>query len=175
MRKAHKTVTASRLHSTMSDEPGQEMAQASLNTVKLKLSGKTRKKLDLIKRVQDDAIEFAESILDTVCEPLIVLDHDLRVVTASRSFYEAFKVKPAETLGQLIYQLGNNQWDIPKLRALLETILPQKTTFDNYEVEHDFISIGKRTMRLMPGRFKEQWAKNRLSCWPSRTSPSTGR
>jgi PAS domain S-box-containing protein len=148
MRKAYPTMTASRRNNTMRDEPDQEIAQASLNPVKLKLSGKTRKKLDLIKRIQEDAIEFAESILDTVREPLIVLDQDLRVVTASRSFYEFFKVKPAETLGQLIYQLGNNQWDIPKLRALLETILPQKSTFDNYEVEHDFTTIGKRTMRL---------------------------
>jgi PAS domain S-box-containing protein len=148
MIKANKTMTAPRRHSTMSDEPCREKEQEPLNTVKLKLSGKTRKKLDLIKRVQDDAIEFAESILDTVREPLIVLDGDLRVVTASRSFYEAFKVKPEETLGQLVYQLGNKQWDIPKLRALLETILPQKSTFDNYEVEHDFTTIGRRTMRL---------------------------
>ena len=83
--------------------------------------------------------EFSESIINTVREPLIVLDQDLRVVTVSRSFYEVFKVKPEETVGQLIYDLGNKQWDIPKLRELLETILPEKTTFDNYEVEHDFV------------------------------------
>ena len=81
-------------------------------------------------------------------EPLIVLDQDLRVVSASRSFYEVFKVKPEETVGQLIYDLGNKQWDIPKLRELLETILPQKATFDDYEVEHDFPGIGRRTMLL---------------------------
>ena len=67
-------------------------------------------------------------------EPLIALDQDLRVVSVSRSFYDFFKVKPEETLGQLIYDLGNKQWDIPKLLELLETILPKKTTFDNYEV-----------------------------------------
>ncbi|MFA5276817.1 MAG: HAMP domain-containing sensor histidine kinase, partial [Candidatus Omnitrophota bacterium] len=66
----------------------------------------------------------------------------------SRSFYEVFKVKPKETVGQLIYDLGNKQWDIPKLRELLETILPQKATFDNYEVEHDFAVIGRRIMLL---------------------------
>ena len=92
--------------------------------------------------------EYAESIINTVREPLIILDQDLRVVTASRSFYEFFKVKPEETEGQLIYNLGNEQWDIPKLRELLETIIPQKTTFDNYEVEHDFAAIGKRIMLL---------------------------
>jgi PAS domain-containing protein len=67
--------------------------------------------------------EYAESIINTVREPLISLDQDLRVVSVSRSFYEVFKVNPKETVGQLIYDLGNKQWDIPKLRELLETIL----------------------------------------------------
>jgi diguanylate cyclase (GGDEF)-like protein/PAS domain S-box-containing protein len=92
--------------------------------------------------------EYAESIINTIREPLIILDQDLRVVNASRAFYEFFKVKPEETVGQLIYDLGDKQWDIPKLRELLETILPQKTTFDNYEVEHDFATIGRRVMLL---------------------------
>ncbi|MCJ7515061.1 MAG: PAS domain-containing protein, partial [Dehalococcoidia bacterium] len=89
---------------------------------------KNRKELEVIKQSADEASEFAESIINTVREPLIALDQDLRVVTASRSFYEFFKVKPEETVGQLIYDLGNKQWDIPKLRELLETILPQKAT-----------------------------------------------
>jgi PAS domain S-box-containing protein len=96
----------------------------------------------------DEAREFAENVINTVREPLISLDQDLRVVTVSRSFYEFFKVKPEETVGQLIYDLGNKQWDIPKLRELLETILPQKTTFDSFEVEHDFATIGRRIMLL---------------------------
>ena len=87
---------------------------------------KARKELEATKIDEDEAREFAESIINTVREPLISLDQDLRVVTASRSFYEFFKVKPEETVGQLIYDLGNKQWDIPKLRELLETILPQK-------------------------------------------------
>jgi PAS domain-containing protein len=77
--------------------------------------------------------QYAENIVNTVREFLIALDQDLRVVSASRSFYEVFKVNPAETVGQLIYDLGNKQWDIPGLRELLETILPEKTTFDDYE------------------------------------------
>src|SRR4030067_368861 len=105
---------------------------------------KTRKELTATKIFEDEAREYAESIINTVREPLIALDQDLRVVKVSRSFYEFFKVKPEETMGQLIYDLGNKQWDIPKLRELLETILPQKTTFDNYEVEHDFATIGRR-------------------------------
>ncbi|MBI5726569.1 MAG: PAS domain-containing protein, partial [Ignavibacteriales bacterium] len=96
----------------------------------------------------DQVGEFAENIINTVREPLLVLDKELRVVKASRSFYDFFKVNSSETIGNLIYDLGNHQWDIPKLRELLETILPEKTTFDNYEVEHDFSTIGKRIMLL---------------------------
>ncbi|HAX36358.1 MAG TPA: two-component sensor histidine kinase [Spirochaetaceae bacterium] len=109
---------------------------------------KTRKELEIIKKSADEAIEFAESVINTIREPLISLDQDLRVVSVSRSFYEVFKVKPEETVGQLIYDLGNKQWDIPQLRDLLETVLPQKTTFDNYEVVHNFTTIGRRVMLL---------------------------
>jgi two-component system cell cycle sensor histidine kinase PleC len=106
--------------------------------------------------------EYAESIINTVREPLIVLDQDLRVVKVSRSFYEFFNVKPEETMGQLIYDLGNKQWDIPKLRELLETILPQKTTFDNYEVAHDFATIGSRTMLLNARQIQRVLGKERI-------------
>ena len=109
---------------------------------------KTRRELEATKTAEDEVREYAESMINTVREPLLVLDQDLRVVTVSRSFYGVFKVKPEETVGQLIYDLGNKQWNIPKLRELLETILPQKTTFDNYEVEHDFATIGRRIMLL---------------------------
>ena len=110
----------------------------------------------------DDALEYAENIIDTIRKPLIVLDHDLRVVKASRSFYDFFKVKPEETMGQLIYDLGNRQWDIPKLRELLENILPQKTTFDNYEVKHNFTTIGKRIMLLNARQIKRVLGKERI-------------
>ncbi|MFC1667706.1 diguanylate cyclase [Candidatus Omnitrophota bacterium] len=101
-----------------------------------------------LEQVTQDAIEYVNGIIDTVRDPLIILDTDLRVISASRSFYRIFKVKPEETKEQLIYDLGNRQWDIPKLRELLEDILPKTTTFDDYEVEHDFPDIGKRTMLL---------------------------
>jgi PAS domain S-box-containing protein len=106
--------------------------------------------------------EYAESIINTVREPLIALDQDLRVVSASRSFYEVFKVTPKETVGQLIYDLGNKQWNIPKLRELLETILPEKATFDNYEVEHEFSTIGSRIMLLNARQIKRVWGKERI-------------
>ena len=89
-----------------------------------------------------------EDIVETVREPLIVLDPDLRIVSANRSFYNSFKVTPEETIGNLIYDLGNRQWDIPKLRTLLEDILPQNNKFDDYEVEHIFSNIGHKIMLL---------------------------
>ncbi len=123
---------------------------------------KTRKELEVIKKSADEVSEFSESVINTVREPLISLDKDLRVVMVSRSFYEFFKVKPEETVGQLIYDLGNKQWDIPKLRELLETILPQKTTFDNYEVEHDFVVIGRRIMLLNARQIERGKGKERI-------------
>ena len=123
---------------------------------------KTRKELEVIKRSADEASEFAESLINTVREPLISLDQNLRVVTVSRSFYEFFKVKPEETVGQLIYDLGNRQWDIPRLRELLETILPEKATFDGYEVEHDFATIGRRTMLLNARQIERGMGKERI-------------
>ena len=123
---------------------------------------KTRKELEVIKQSADEASDFAESVINTVREPLISLDKDLRVVTVSRSFYEFFKVKPEDTVGQLIYDLGNKQWNIPKLRELLETILPQKTSFDNYEVEHVFANIGKRIMLLNARQIQQASGKERI-------------
>lgn len=81
-------------------------------------------------------------------EPLVVLDGKLRVITANRSFYKIFHVKKRETEKKLIYQLGNGQWDNPRLRHLLEKILPNKTFFQDFEIEHDFPFIGKRIVLL---------------------------
>ena len=110
----------------------------------------------------DDNSQFAENIINTVREPLIVLDQDLKVVTASRSFYNFFKVNIDETIGKHIYDLGNHQWNIPKLRELLETILPEKTTFDNYEVEHEFSTIGKRIMLLNARQIERAFGKEKI-------------
>jgi PAS domain S-box-containing protein len=123
---------------------------------------KTRKELVVIKKSADEVSEFAENLINTVREPLIALNQELRVVKASRSFYDFFKVNSEETIGTLIYDLGNHQWDIPKLRELLETILPEKTTFDNYEVEHDFSTIGKRIMLLNARQIQRGTEKERI-------------
>jgi two-component sensor histidine kinase len=96
----------------------------------------------------EDACALAQSIVDTVREPILVLDRDLRVIAASRSFYSAFQVSPEETQGKLLYTLGDGQWDIPKLRVLLEKIIPDHGVMENYEVEHVFPHLGDRTMRL---------------------------
>ncbi|HZT97972.1 MAG TPA: PAS domain S-box protein [Chloroflexota bacterium] len=101
-----------------------------------------------------DALAFAESIIDTVRDPLLVLDSDLRVVSASREFYRTFGVTQQETEGRLIYELGNRQWDIPRLRALLEEILPQNTMFRDFEVEHTFEHIGRKVMLLNARRLR---------------------
>lgn len=95
-----------------------------------------------------EAREYAECIINAVREPLVILDGNLKIISVSRSFYDIFKVTPEETIGRLIYDVGNRQWDIPKLRELLENILPKATSFDNFEVEHDFPGVGKRIMLL---------------------------
>jgi two-component sensor histidine kinase len=95
-----------------------------------------------------DASALAHAIVDTVREPFVVLDEDLRVIAASRSFYRTFTVNPGNTQGKLLYELGGGQWNIPELRTLLGKILPEQGTMEDCEVEHDFPDIGRRTMLL---------------------------
>ena len=96
----------------------------------------------------EDGRGLAQAIVNTVREPLLVLDKDLRVVAASRSFYETFQADRQETQGRLLYTLGDGQWDIPALRTLLEKVVPEHSVMDDYEVEHEFPKIGRRTMLL---------------------------
>ena len=95
-----------------------------------------------------DVRGFAQAIVDTVRDPLLVLAGDLRVIAASRSFYHVFQVDHRDTEGQLVYALGGGQWNIPALRMLLEKILPEKSVMDNFEVDGEFPRIGHRTMLL---------------------------
>jgi PAS domain S-box-containing protein len=108
------------------------------------------------------AREFAESIVETMHESLLVLDDTLEVVAANRSFYRMFRVQPEETLGRKLYDLGNGQWNIPRLRALLEEILPTNSHFDDYEVVHDFEHIGRRTMLLNARRLQRNKGRSGL-------------
>jgi diguanylate cyclase (GGDEF)-like protein/PAS domain S-box-containing protein len=92
--------------------------------------------------------QYSNRVLNAMRAPLITLDKDLRVVNGNHSFYDYFQVKPENTVGFLIYELNNQQWDIPALRELLENILPQKASFNNYLIEYDFANIGRRIMLL---------------------------
>ncbi len=94
------------------------------------------------------AREYSEKTVDALRDPFLILDWDLRVKKANRPFYRKFRVSPSQTEGCLIYELGNGQWNIPRLRELLEEILPQDSTFDDFEVEHEFDGIGHCVMLL---------------------------
>src|SRR3954469_25382712 len=112
------------------------------------------------RQLVEDIQDYAQNIVDTVREPLLILDATLRVRSANRAFYQTFHVTPAETEGRLIYELGNGQWDIPDLRTLLEDIVPKSSVFDDFELEHTFPAIGRRVMllnarKLRPGSHGE--------------------
>src|SRR6476660_8516415 len=101
------------------------------------------------------AIEtYSQNIVDTVREPLLILDATLRVHSANRAFYQTFKVSSAETENHLIYELGNGQWDIPDLRRLLEDVVPKSSVFNDFELVHTFPAIGRRVMLLNVRKLK---------------------
>ncbi|MFQ6162704.1 HWE histidine kinase domain-containing protein [Sinorhizobium meliloti] len=106
---------------------------------------------DLYRLMRNSHVE-AQGIIDTVPDPLLVLDESLCVRTASRAFFTTFNVDRDETIGKHMYELGNQQWDIPELRRLLEEVIPKSTAVVDYEVEHDFPSIGRRTMLVSAHR-----------------------
>ena len=109
-----------------------------------------------------DALEYTERIINTVHDPLIILYGDLKVALANRAFYQNFGVVPEETEEEFIYELGDGQWDIPKLRHLLEEILPKNESFDGFEVQHNYPGIGKRTMSLNACRFVMESNRTKL-------------
>ncbi len=122
---------------------------------------------DITDRQRREAIlqevqSFAKAIVETVREPLLVLDKDLHVKMANQSFLGTFRASKAETEGRLLYELGNGQWDIPELRRLLEDIIPQHTEFRDFEVTHDFPAIGRRTMLLNARKLSEPGVNREL-------------
>jgi PAS domain S-box-containing protein len=102
-----------------------------------------------------EALEYAENIVSTIREPLLVLDAGLRIISVNQSFYRDFSATPEETEGKLIYEVADGQWNIPKLRELLENILPKNTSFENYEVDHEFPNLGRRIMILNARRIHD--------------------
>jgi transcriptional regulator with GAF, ATPase, and Fis domain len=131
------------------NQPTGEMRQ------KLKKSGYEKQRLQT-------TIEVFDDFLDSIREPLVVLDSELKVAKANHSFYQTFDVEPDETEGILIYDLGNGQWNIPKLRELLEDILPQNSLFHDFEVEHSFETIGRKIMHLNARRIYRKSNKTQL-------------
>lgn len=91
---------------------------------------------------------YIRTVVNTIREPFLILDKDLRVLSANRIFYTAFHVNEEETEGKKVYDLGNGQWNIPKLKILLEDILPKNTYFEDFKVEHNFPKIGLKIMML---------------------------
>ena len=102
------------------------------------------------------ANEYTKSIVATVREPLLVLDANLRVKTASRSFWETFKLDPEEAGNLLLFEVGNGQWNIPELRKALTEVLPNKGLFDNLEIEHEFRHIGHKSLLFTARRLIQQ-------------------
>jgi signal transduction histidine kinase len=132
----------------------QQHPPPSYDTDKVEYAGISAGALDSLGDLRD-ARNFAEMIVDTVREGLLVLDFDLHVVAANESFYEAFAVRPEDTVARKVYDLGNGQWAIPELRDLLEGILPHKRALNDYEVEHDFKGVGHRAVVLNARRLND--------------------
>jgi PAS domain S-box-containing protein len=104
----------------------------------------------------EESADYARAIVQTVREPLLILDGDLRVKSANQSFYQNFQVTPGETENQFLYELGGGQWDIPRLRTLLEDVLPKENSFQDFEVDHTFEVIGRRRMLLNGRKIRSQ-------------------
>jgi signal transduction histidine kinase/CheY-like chemotaxis protein len=106
-------------------------------------------------RLLEQIETYAQDVVDTVREPLLILDGSLRVHSANRAFYQTFHVSSEETENRLIYELGNGQWDIPDLRTLLEDIVPKSSVFNDFELEHDFPVLGRRVMLLNARKLRQ--------------------
>jgi len=100
------------------------------------------------KESKELALHYMQTLVDVARESFLILDHDLRVISANPTFYETFRVTPAQTENKFLYKLGNGQWNIPELQKLLEEILPEKKIVKDYEVKHTFETIEEKTMQL---------------------------
>ncbi len=103
---------------------------------------------DFVERFWQESWAYIKTVVDVVREPILILNKDLRVMAANDSFYRTFQVEPKDTEKNIVYNLGNGQWNIPALRKLLEDILPKNTFFKGFEVTHEFPVIGRKVMIL---------------------------
>lgn len=138
-----------------------ETSKEELQSTNEELSVLNHELINLNEQVTD-ARNYSESIVATLYQPLLVLDKNLRVKTANKAFYKTFHVNEQETEGVLVYDLGNRQWNIPELRNLLEEILPQKTQVTDFEVTHNFSSIGERVILLSALELKREKKEEKL-------------
>ena len=148
--------------------PRASCGDAKLETYIADLKERLREAVKLEKVHQDaeaglrEALAYVESIVDTVREPLLILDGELRIKTASRSFCETFSVSRDETRGRFLHDLGDGQWNIPTLRAALEEVLPRQKSFQDFEVTHDFPTLGRRVMLLNARRLWHEGIRTEL-------------
>lgn len=124
---------------------------------------------EMIKDIKDFTVEdvvviyaYAEAIVETVREPLVILDKNLHIMTANKSFFDTFKVTKKNTYKKLIFEIGNGQWDIPLLKKQLQEILPKNSHFEDFEVTHKFTDIGVKTMMLNARRIVLEGHKTEL-------------
>lgn len=103
---------------------------------------------------------YIRTVVDTLREPFLILDENLRILSANRIFYSFFHTTPSKTEKELVYQLGNGEWNIPRLKILLEDILPKNSFFENFQVDHVFPKIGERIMLLNARRIYTHTQKN---------------
>lgn len=122
----------------------------------------TNQKIISINEQVSEAKDYAEAIIATIHEPMIILDKDLRVKSANKSFYNDFRVSEEETTGMFFYDLGNKQWNIPALRSLLEDVILNNSRFNNYEISHNFQDIGDKIMLLNASRLIQKSKKEQL-------------
>src|SRR3990167_6455484 len=114
--------------------------------IKNEIKNSIPSRIDFVESFGQECWKYIKTVVDIVREPIIVLDKDLRVLTANETFYHVFQVEQKDTEGKVVYKLGNGQWNIPSLRKLLEEILPQNTFFKGFEMTHNFPIIGKKSM-----------------------------
>jgi PAS domain-containing protein len=112
--------------------------------------------MELAEQIERNSRVFAEGIVDTVRESLVILDKDMRVISANQSFYRTFKTSKEKTENKSIFEINNQSWDIPALRNLLEEILPENSVFNDFEVEHEFSGIGHKKMLLNARRIYQE-------------------
>ncbi len=122
--------------------------------------------LKQMEKLEHESWLFADSIVQTVRESLLVLDERLRVKTINRAFQGTFHVTAEETEGRFLYELGHGQWDIPALRTLLQEVLSKNASFQDFEVDHDFPTIGRRTMLLNARQIRWYGSKTPLILLP---------